>query len=168
MLLPLVNFKIKTSCLFIILGFLFHSCDKEEKNTFKMSGYYNITKVEQTTYKNGVLQKSNNDTNIGFLLLANGETFFNSQVDYEISSSLDLLAWKEINFPGILHWDASQNNKTLDIVLEPDNVFIGPQALIFTILEEKKNSKKLLYTDIWEDSVKNFYATHEIYEINLK
>lgn len=150
------------------IGIILYSCDKEELRMFEMSGYYNVEKIRQLTYVNGNLNQEEEDNDVGTILFKKADTKVESTFKYEISTTIDLKAWDEIDEPGSLRWDASVNDKIVDIILEPNNAFSRNKSLTFTIVNQKNSTKELLYTNITQDSSQNLVVIHEFYELQLK
>ncbi len=136
-----------------------------------MSGFYNITKVETKSYVNGVLVNEDEDSDLGTLLLRQDVSPRNNIVSFEIETNLPVKAWDEVTYTtGKLFWDASENDKTLGIILFPDDLSaITSTSLVFTITKNKKKTKELLWTNAFRDpSTDDYVVNHELYTIKLK
>lgn len=135
----------KITLLFLLAAAVFTSCRKDEKQQYKCSGVWNMTRMEQTWYTSGVADSSFTTSELGYIRLLDNASEW-SDLDFGFDSTVTRFpSWTELlTYSDYIFWglDNHSYDRFVFAAADPYQDFLT----VYSVIKQKRNHLQLQFT----------------------
>jgi hypothetical protein len=135
----------KISVILLVTVALFFSCRKEERQQYKCSGVWNMTRMEQTWYTAGVADSSITTGELGYLRLLDNASEW-SDLDFGFDTTLTRYPrWTELlTYSDYVFWGLDNHSYDRFVFAAADAY--QDYLTVYSVIKQKRNHLELQLT----------------------